>query len=172
MARVWRLLITFYFTWQGSDFISHKMKPCTDTFILLNILCFHYHSIKNKRCKPFNTESLESGKWKKITIQKALPKYQVCAILHKRNIREHVSRKFTKPCMETPSWYPFEEHKRRTISFRETLSYFRKWRHNAVNLSTRTTRGEWFKLISGKIVLIIFFLRPKSRRKFRLNNWK
>ena len=141
-----------------NDFISHKMIPWTDTFILLNILCFHYHAIKNKRCKPFNTESPESGKWKKITIQKALPKYQVCEILHMRNILVNVLRKFTKLCMEM-------------------LCYFRKWRHNAVNLSpislsARTTRGECLKLISGKIILMIFCLTPKSRRKFRLNNWK
>ena len=162
-----------------NGFISHKMIPCTDTFILLNFLCFHYHAIKSKRCKPFNTESPESGKWNKITIQKALPKYHVCAILDMRNIQENVLRKFTKLCMETSSWYPFEGHKLRTISFRETFSYFRKWRHNAVNLgpvslSTRTTRGEWFKLISGKKFNSddFFGLRPKSRRKFRLNNWK
>ena len=149
-----------------NDFISHKMIPCTHTFILLNILCFHYHAIKNKRCKPFNTESPESGKWKKITIQKALPKYQACAILNMPNIQVNVIRKFTKLYMETPSWYGLERHKLGTISFRETLSYFRKWRHNAVNLrpislSTRTTRGEWLKLISGKIILMIFLSEAK-----------
>ena len=115
------------------------MIPCTHAFILLNILCFHYHAIKNKRCKPFNTESPESGKWKKITIQKALPKYQACAILNMPNIQVNVIRKFTKLYMETPSWYPLEGHKLGTISFRETLSYFRKWRHNAVNLSNNPT---------------------------------
>ena len=52
--------------------------------------------------------------------------YQACAILNMPNIQVNVIRKFTKLYMETPSWYPLEGHKLGTISFRETLSYFRK----------------------------------------------
>ena len=43
---------------------------------------------EEQKCKPFNTEGLESGKWKKINIQKPLPrirsvKYFKCEILGK-----------------------------------------------------------------------------------------
>ena len=63
------------------------------------ILGLHCHAMKNKKCKPFNTVGLESGKWKKkkniyiyiyiyIYIQKPLPrirsvKYFKCEILGK-----------------------------------------------------------------------------------------
>ena len=120
-----------------------------------------YHSIQ----KVQNLGNERRQLYKKLCQNIRSVRYYICEIfgnMFHANLQNLAWRR--------PSWYPFEGHKLRTISFRETLSYFRKWRHNAVNLSTRTTRGEWFKLISGKIVLMIFFLRPKSRRKFRLNN--
>ena len=42
---------------------------------------------------------------------KTLAKNQVCAIFLLRDIRENVLPKFTKPCMDTPCWRPFEGYK-------------------------------------------------------------
>ena len=42
---------------------------------------------------------------------KSLAKNQVCAIIDIRDIRKNVLPKFTRLCIETPFWCPFEGHK-------------------------------------------------------------
>ena len=72
---------------------------------------FHCHAIKSKKWKPFNSESPQSGKQKKINVQEKLrQKLGLCDITYTRYSGKFL-RKFTKLCMETPSWCPFEGHK-------------------------------------------------------------
>ena len=70
-----------------------------------------------------NTESPESGKWRKINKQKSLAKNQVCAIIIIRDIRKKVLPKFIRLCMETPCWCPFEGHKYGRRKPRETSGF-------------------------------------------------
>ena len=72
---------------------------------------FHCHAIKSKKWKPFNSESPQSWKRKKINLQKKLrQKWGLCDITYTRYSGNFL-RKFTKLCMETPSWCPFKGHK-------------------------------------------------------------
>ena len=78
---------------------------------LFSILGFHSREKAEKqKGKPFYTESLESGKWKK-KICKSLAYNQVYATVHMRDIRKNVLPKFIKLCMETPCLCPFQGHK-------------------------------------------------------------
>ena len=61
----------------------------TLVFITLVSIPYWWFSLSHHLKKKFNSESLESGKWKKINIQKALPRirseqYFICEIFRKR----------------------------------------------------------------------------------------
>ena len=66
---------------------------------------------QNYKCKSFNVESSESGKWKNIYKEKIIARNQVCAIFRTQDILENMLPKFIKLCMEMPCWCPFEGHR-------------------------------------------------------------
>ena len=102
----------------------------TDLGILTSPRIFRFYSrfsltreSRKKKWKTFNTESLGSGKWKKLHTYihtKSLATNQVYAIVHMRDIWKNVWPKFIKFCMETPCLSPFQEHKYGHRKARET----------------------------------------------------
>ena len=100
------------------------------------------------KCKPVNTESPESGKWKKINIQ---AKNQVYGITHMWDVHKNVLLKFVRLCMETPCWCPFEGHKygRRKLTKTSDLEFS----YLCMNLSVE----EFINMTSHSITFLTVF---------------
>ena len=60
---------------------------------------------QNKKSKPFNRLSLESGDRKNVEA-KPLAKIQVTTVLLMGDMRRNVFPKFIEICVETPCWCP------------------------------------------------------------------
>ena len=63
-----------------------------NNFFLCSLFSLSCH--QNQKFKPLGTESVESGKWKRINNTKSLARNQVCAIFHMRDIWKNFLHKF------------------------------------------------------------------------------
>ena len=89
----------------------YSLGKRTDLFpIRSQLLVFSVTPFKidqNKKSKPFNRLSPESGNRKKVHMQlKTLAKIQITAIFLMEDMRRNVFPKFREICMETPCWCP------------------------------------------------------------------
>ena len=87
--------------------------PPPPPLLEITILCFHYHTIKNKNATEPCSQYRESRIWemKEVKYTKSLAKNQVCPIIRMRDIRKNVFPKFKRLCMETPCWCRIEGRK-------------------------------------------------------------
>ena len=107
---------SFLFIWKSHGGYSqvwnaYKQSPLHDAYHsgykqqLLVFSVTPFKTDQNKKSKPFNRLSLESGNRKKVDMQ-TLAKIQVKAIFLMGDMGRNVFPKFIEICMETPCWCP------------------------------------------------------------------
>ena len=104
-----RILVRFSSVLAGVYIFSHVTS--LDQFLASKqMLVFSVTPFKkdqNKKSKPFNRLSPESGNRRKVDMQRPSPRLiQVTAIFLMEDMRRYVFLKFIEICMETPCWCP------------------------------------------------------------------